>query len=279
MGWRKNEATAASRQCLLTITEGGYPVSPGIDPVADGAVFVIGVNSPEASLATGTVTNVRRPLVVADDTVESVDTGADTVTMTAHSYETGDGPFDSNEVTGPVAIGGDIYSIKVDANTVAWATSPANAYANTRIALAGTETGAVISDNASTERGIWGHFVYQAPQAELNHDFKHTHVFVDGLVTKPAAEGGGTYSCLRMNGSGAHTEVEMLAATDDVWAVDGEGGFDMRALVIMIARTMFGRLIISGTTHTFRNLDDTANSHHGTVTAAGRDPVTIDNAP
>jgi hypothetical protein len=96
--------------------------------------------------------NDRRTVAFSDDAIEAVDTGTNTVTMTGHVYKTGDGPFDSNETMGTWPAGSDIYAVKIDANTVGWAFTVANAFNGVLIALTGTEVGATISSNADTKR-------------------------------------------------------------------------------------------------------------------------------
>ncbi len=267
--WAKNEPTALRRRCLVTVTDdGGYPVDPGIDFIAEGMVFVLGVNSPDADLATGTLTNVRRALNVAADVIESVDTGADTVAMTAHNYRTGDGPFDSDEVTGPVAIGGDIYAIRVDADTVAWATSPENAYADTRIALAGTETGATITKNASTKRGCPGRFIYEAPQVELDHNTTEMGVFVDGVTS-------GNVSCLLRNGGGAETVIAMSTEIASILDLELEDGHTVGDALRAVFRGEAAPYEIDGNEHIVKSIDGTKISHRGTVTESGRSGMVI----
>lgn len=274
MSWQKNEPSATKRRCMLIITDdGGMPANPGHSFAS--ALFVVGVNAPNADLATGTLTNVRRPHpAVADFTFTAATT--DVCTKVAHDLETGDGPvraFSTTTLPAGLAAATDYYIIKIDADTFYLATSLANAYAGTRIDITSTGTGTHTLDltGVGSKRGMWGHFIYEAAQVELNHDNPETSVFIDGVVS------GSSY--LRMNGGGALTPVQMTTELASVWDVPAEGGLTFGQLAILEARTMFARLIVSGTTHTFRDLADTVNSHHGTVTASGRGPVTIDNAP
>jgi hypothetical protein len=274
-GWAKNEVAAIKRRADMIIQywdgSGHIMAPPGTDFVAAGAVFISGVESPDFALALGTLTNKRRPLVIADDVVESVDTGADTLTLTAHSYQTGDGPLDSDEVMGPVAIGDDIWIGKIDANTIAVYTTLADAYADTnRVALAGTETGATISDNATTERGMWGHFTYQATQAETNHDAPETAILIDGEVDG--------LDFRRMNGGGAYTTVGMETSSDDFGAVELENGLTRDDAMRIVLRTLAAKFSKSGNVWQYRDMADSKDSHHGTVTSAGRIDAGIDDA-
>lgn len=255
--WLKNQPTASLRRCHMRVTNQatGQLADRGLD--FTGYVYLTrdGVKS---YLGLGTIVNHRRALVVADDAIESVDTGLDEVVMTAHGYETGDGPLDSNEVTGAVAAGADIYAIAVDANTVAWATSAANAYAGTRIALAGTETGATISDNADTERGIDGEFWYTATQAETNYSTSDMIVSVYGYADHES-----------------QTNVAILTSSDgDRVIEDGLTVDDIRRILVRYAAAVFSK---TGNDYVYRDMADSKDSHHGTVTASGRIVAVIDD--
>jgi hypothetical protein len=270
--WQRNEASATKRRCGLIVQKADgtmLPRSAEYSVSFLAMTYVCGVNSPDFDQATGTLTNQRRRLQLGSDTIESVDTGADTVAMTAHEYETGDGPFDSNETTGAVAAGDDIWIIAVDANTIAFADSLEDAYDDSRIALTGTETGAVITVNSSTKRGVDGHFIYEATQAETLHYAPETIVLVDGEFD------GDDY--LRASGGGAYTTVEMSSALDDWGAVVVEGGYTRDDTLRLKLREMAAKFSQVGNVITFRDLADTKDSHHGTVTASGRVDADIDD--
>lgn len=271
MSWAKNEPTAASRRCLLHIADdGGVLVSPGADPIGDGAVFVVGVNAPDADLATGTCTNVRRALVVADDTFTAA--SDDICTAVAHGLQTGDGPIRLTTSAADLPLNlltaTDYWIIKLDADTFNLASSLANAYAGTAVDIADAGTGThTLSDTADTERGLWGHFVYEASQAETNHDASFTYVIVDGTV-----DGN---SCLRMNAGGANTQVEMTSHIQSIWEVPGEDGHTYGDLMRAMVSVLLARMLVSGTGYTLRDLADTKNRIIGTITASGRDPATV----
>lgn len=274
MSWQKNEPNAAKRKTLVIIAAAGVPCDPGLDFMAAGAVFVVGVNAPKADLATGTMTNIRRPLALADVAFTAATT--DVLTSVAHGMRTGDGPIRVTTTTtlpGGLAAATDYYVIKIDADTFYLATSLANAYAGTRVDITDTGTGTHTLDRTGvgTERGIPGHFEYAASQTELDHDRPVTEIIVDGTV--------GGIDFFRENADGAHQHVEMTPELASFWDVVAEGGYTHGQLHIFIARCLLARLIITGTTHTIRTLDDTVDSHHATLTAAGRDPVVVDNAP
>lgn len=98
----------------------------------------------------------HNPLVLADDVVESVDAAANTLTLTAHAYVTGDGPIrftTTNTLPGGLALATDYWLIVVNANTVKVATSRANAVALTAIDITDVGVGVhTIGDTADTVR-------------------------------------------------------------------------------------------------------------------------------
>ena len=133
-----------------------------------------GINLSAAELFGG----VTQPQVLADDAVESVDTGADTLTLTGHAYLTGDGPvrFTGADLPGGLAVLTDYWLIYATANTIKVATSLENALAGTAINLTSAGTDGTIVDTADTERVHW-----------------HSHGFLghdgDGIVTLTASRG------------------------------------------------------------------------------------------
>lgn len=273
--WSKNQTDASKRKCLLLITDdAGMPASPGLDFITAGAVFVVGANTPDADLASGTVVNVRRPLAMSDDTVESVDAGADTLTLTAHGLQTGDGPVrvsTSGSLPTGLSGGTDYYVIKVDADTIKLSTTLAGSYAGTVNGISSTGSGTHTLDltGVGTERGVWGWYVYTASQAETNHDFTEMAVLVDGTV--------GAESFLRMNGGGSLTTITMEAAAADIWGTVIEGAYTAEDLLRGIARTHMANFSDAGSVRTFRDLADSKDSHHGTITGSGRTGATIDD--
>ncbi len=87
----------------------------------------------------------RNVLVFADDVIESINTGADTLTLTGHVYVTGDGPVKittSGSLAGSGLTTSALYWIvKIDANTIKLADSFVHARAGVTIDLVGTGTG------------------------------------------------------------------------------------------------------------------------------------------
>ncbi|RPH65004.1 MAG: hypothetical protein EHM89_00245 [Acidobacteria bacterium] len=258
--WQANEITAVKRRAdvIVYLSDGVSLADRGTDLIGDGVVYFCGPTSPDYAVALGTMTNKRRPLVVADDTVESVDTGADTLTLTTHGYETGDGPFDCDELIGidpdSIAIGADFWIIAVTANTIAIAESLADAYSDTRVALSGNETAAVISDNASTQRGLDGLFTYEATQTETDHDAPESSIIVEGA------------SYTR-----SYTTVNMTDESASVWEQVMEGahtyGDGMRGALSILAGESSG---YDTGTIVFRDLADSKNRWTFTVNATGR---------
>lgn len=109
----------------------------------------------EGGVGTDWLDRERSPLVLADDDVESI--SGDTLTLTAHLYLTGDGPFQLT-TTGTLPLGlsllTDYWIIKrPGANEIRLATSLANANAGTQVTLSSAGTGTItISDTADTLR-------------------------------------------------------------------------------------------------------------------------------
>lgn len=264
---QKNEVVAGKRQIDLIVSADGYGPAPReTDFMALGILFVPDpANIPHYKLGTGTCVNKRRPLVVADDVVESVDTGADNITLTGHSYELGDGPFTSDEVMGTVAIGDPFYIIIDDANKVAIAATLADAYAGTRVALAGTETGATISDSAATERGLDGKFTYTFTQTETNVSLDELSVLIEGAGFANA-QGGGAYSTAAL--------INTASALEQV----AEGGFTYAELIILMARELLAKFSKVGNDYVIRDIPDSKDSHTATVTPSGKTASSI-NTP
>lgn len=265
--WQKNEVTAAKRRCGMLIRKNDGTLAPrGTD--FSGLVLICGVNAPNFDLAVGTMTNQRRPLVLADDVVESSDSGTDELTLTAHLYETGDGPFVADAIIAGNAIGTEYWTISTGADTIQLALSLADAYAGTAIGLGGIEGGTTISDKSTTQRGIDGHFIYTATQAETNHSAPETIVIVDG---------GGSSDYDRDSEGGAYTTVDMRTASDDFGAAELENGLSRDDGLRIILRTLAAKFSKVGNDYVYRDMADSKDSHHGTVTTAGRVDSVIDS--
>lgn len=263
--WAKNEPTAAKRRCGMRIFKNDGSLAPrGTDFMALGYVYICGTAAPDFALALGTMTNQRKPLSVSTQVVGTVDTGADSAEIVGHPYETGDGPFSDSSISG----GAEVWIIVDDADNIGFATSLANAYADTRIALTGAETGSSITLLPNTKRGIDGLFVYQATQAETNHDNPETIVIVDG---------GGSSDYDRDIDGGAYTTVEMQSTTDDIGATLLEGSLTRDDAWRIMLRTDAAKYSKTGNDFVYRDMADSKDSHHGTVTTAGRIDADVDD--
>lgn len=100
---------------------------------------------------------VDKPLTLADDDVESVSAAADTLTLTAHSYVSGDGPFQlttTDTLPDPLELATDYWIIVIDANTIKLADSFADSV-NTPVPIDLTDAGVgthTISGTSETVR-------------------------------------------------------------------------------------------------------------------------------
>lgn len=96
------------------------------------------------------------PLEIADDTVESVDVSANTLTLTAHGLLTGDGPVrftTSNTLPGGLALSTDYWIIRTSANAIKLAARFVDAINLTAIDLTSAGTGThTLTDTADTLR-------------------------------------------------------------------------------------------------------------------------------
>lgn len=273
--WTKNQVTAVKRRCDVRIyySDGVTPAWRGLDLISKGVVYICGVNSPHFDLATGTMTNKRRPLVVADDTFTAADTNI--CTAIGHGLETGDGPVQLT-TTGTLPAGltaaTDYWIIRLGDDTFSFAESLANAYAGTAVDITDAGTGThTLSDTASTQRGLDGEFTYQATQAETNHDAPMTTVLVEGVLDDESGTpdaGGATR---------AFTHVYMAPEDSTGWSVaDIDGHTRVQALRILFRGEAApytrdpntGKIV-------HRDYADTKDSHEGTITSTGRSDVDV----
>lgn len=84
------------------------------------------------------------PLELADDIVESVNPATDTLTLTAHSYVTGDGPIQgttTGTLPGGMELATDYWAIRVDANSIRLAARFLDAMNGVPIDITDTGTG------------------------------------------------------------------------------------------------------------------------------------------
>lgn len=101
----------------------------------------------------------RHPVVLVDDDVDAVTEAADTLTVTGHAYETGDGPVrftTTDTLPAGLELLTDYWLIKVDANTVKVCATWEYAMLGVAIDITDAGTGThTISDTADTERNHW----------------------------------------------------------------------------------------------------------------------------
>lgn len=273
--WRKNEPTAIARQCEVQIfKDDATPAPRGTNFIALGNVYVRGANTPNADTALGTMTNMRRPLTGVALTI-TVNAATDVVTSAGHGLELGDGPLPLSSTgtrpggldTAPFAF----YAIPIDANTFKLATTLANAYAGAAIDITSTGSGTLtLASDASSTRGMDGRFVYQATQAETDHNAAEMAIIVDD---------GGTGNYALKNSAGGSAYVTMTSGAgvwDTVLGADGRTAGDMQRHNYRANGA--GKLLRAGTAYTLRNETDTKDAAHGTITdAGGRTLAVIDD--
>lgn len=230
------------------------------DTVFTNYLFV-SIGSSTYKAAVGTLTNKRFPITLADDAVEATDTGLDQVTLTAHAYQQIDGPIVSDTAIGAVAPGTQVWIIVVDANTIAFATSLANAIAGTRIDITAGINGAVLSYiPGTTTRGIDGQWTYIFAAAEVT---------VAGCEAAVSILGHGTYQ-----GYSTADYVSSANIMDVVGSPDGATYGDMARAgynqdTQLITKDVDGNYVVKR--------PDGADSHHGKITSDGRVVAAIDD--
>jgi hypothetical protein len=259
--WQKNQPTASLRRVALYVQAADGTSIAGRGQDFTGYVYIT-QDGNDYVLAAGTITNRRRALVVADDTVEAVDLTDNELDLTAHGLETGDGPIrftTSGTLPTGLATATDYYVIAVNANSISLATSLANAYAGTEIDLTGAGSGThTLVDTASTQRGIDGWFNYTATQAETNYDAAEIYVAVLGHATYTA-------------------QSTVAIATEGYGDYVIEGSTTRDDALRLVMRSLVAKFSVSGNDYVFRDLADSKDSHHGTVTASGRITAVVDD--
>lgn len=269
--WVRNEATAAARRCdLLGVTKNDGTLAPrGTDFIALGMVYISGVSAPDYVRAVGTLVNKRKPLAF-DDKTFTADNSTDTFTAAAHGLETGDGPVRvSSSATLPdgLAAATDYWIIKSGPDTFKLASSLANAYAGTAVEISDDGTGThTIADTTDTQRGIDGDFTYTASQAETNHSSPETTVMIDGTNYE------------RSSGYGGATVVAMRASADELGSVELENNLTRDDAWRIMLRTLAAKFSLVSGVYQYRDMADSKDSHHGTVTSTGRTDAGIDDA-
>lgn len=259
--FNQNETLASKRRAdLIIYQDDGVTLAPrGTD--FTGFIYVA-ASSPDFDAAAGTLTNKRRPLTFSDLTISSVDTGADNVTSVAHGLETGDGVSRLTNSGGAVPAGlataTDYYIIKDDVDKVGFATTLANAYANTRINITGSGSGTnkIVKVTNFTQRGLDGFFQYQATQAETNVDGSEFSILVEMSGYAPA------YTSVTM---GLDTSFESAA----------EGSYTYGDLLRLMTGVLAGKVSNFNTgTLVFKSLDGGKTRLTVTTDSSGRLTVT-----
>jgi hypothetical protein len=272
-GWAKNEVTAVKRRCGLIILKNDGAMSPR-ETNFSGLAIICGVNSPHFDTALGTITNQRKPLNVpgypalTGGLITSVDDDDDTVEIAGHGFEIGDGPVQLT--TGfPIPAGTatltDYWVVPVDVDNFKFALSVADAYAGIVVDITDLTDGGMVEVITGAQRGVDGHFVYEATQAETNHDAAETIVCIDTALYERDL-GGGAYTTVLMSTSFVdfgEAELENGLTRDDAWRVI------LRSLAAVFSK--------SGNDYVFRDMADSKDSHHGTVTSAGRVDAEVDD--
>jgi hypothetical protein len=169
----KNELVAAKRRALMLPTS-----FDGSTPLWRAASFVgrafVGKSSAGLVAATGTMTNVRKPLTFTAFTF-TADSATDKIAKTNHKLETGDGPFtvsnSGGALPGGLAAATNYWVIKFDDDNIKVASSLDNAYLGTAIDITSNGTGTqTATAGASCERGLDGMFIMEFTQTETNFD-------------------------------------------------------------------------------------------------------------
>jgi len=186
--WNRNEPLAEKRRVLIGIDD--LDGAPAVATLLFSGTNELLVDKGDGNYVApgGTLSNTTRPLIVADDVIEAVDTGAaESLTLTAHGLLTGDGPVQfttTGGLPGGLAVATDYWVIKVDVDKISVATSLANALAGTKVNLTSAGTGVnTLVDTASTKRLNDGLWMYEASQAEINYRGKYFGI----RISKPAS--------------------------------------------------------------------------------------------
>lgn len=261
--WQKNEPTAAKRRCDL-IVQSAIDGSKAPRGTNLAAYLYITQGGNDFVAAVGTIANKRRALSFTSGTFTAT-AATDLITKTAHGLETGDGPFrvsnSGGALPGGLAALTDYYVISSDTNNIKLATSLANAYAGTAIDITSAGTGTqTLAAGAGCQRGIDGLFCYSATQAETNYDAAELVVAVLGHPTYEA-----------------YTTVNR--PSDGAWGDTLEAGISRDGALRVLLRGEAAKYSVDGAgNYVHRDIADTKNSHHGTITASGRITAVIDDA-
>jgi hypothetical protein len=259
----KNEPVAGARSVEITVFDPS--LATGADPGTDlDGYLYVSQSGPTYALALGTWVNKRRPLP-GEVIPFTCDHTTNTLTAVGHGLQTGDGAATVTATVAPPApliVATSYWVIVVDDDSFMLAASLADAYAGTEIDLTTDGTGTfTLVITTSTERGIPGKFQYTFTQLETSADVAELTVAVMGHAT---LEGGASVT-LERSGS---------ALLDEVL----ESGHTVGDALRLMLRECAAKFSITGSVIQFRDIADTKDSHHGTVTASGRTDAGIDDA-
>src|SRR5574341_988724 len=118
--WNRNEPVAAKRRVTLFVYDIDGAPALATTLFTGTNELLIAKGDTKFVAAGGTLSTTDRPLVVADDVLESVDTTNDRLTFTAHGLLTGDGAIQftnsGGALPGGIVAATDYWVIKFDAN-------------------------------------------------------------------------------------------------------------------------------------------------------------------
>lgn len=162
--------------------------------VTDGVVSAVDITAQGSAYTTATTVTFSAPVLTFDGSSGSVVSVAnDTITLTGHTYGTGNAVTYSNG--GGTSIGGlttatKYYIIKVDANTIKLATSSANATAGTAINLTGLGVGT--SHTLTGDTTATGSVIINS----LPNPHVPAPVFIDGYIILAKKNSVDVYNCV-----------------------------------------------------------------------------------
>lgn len=173
MRWHRNESRPEKRRVpIFVYADDGTPAPA--NTIFDTGELLIDKGDGHYVVGSGYgLTNTDRPLVVADDVVEAVDTGADTLQLTAHGLKTGDGPLrltTTGTLPTGLATGTDYWVIEDDVDNIQLADALSDAINGVAIDLTAAGSGThTLVDTADTKRLNAGLFMYEAAQADIDY--------------------------------------------------------------------------------------------------------------
>lgn len=273
--WRRNEAMAALRRCVLNVAALADGAWAAATTDLTGKVF-LRAGGASFVAAAGTLTPLRRPLVQADDTF-TVDAGTDVATLATADPATGSGPFQLTTTTtlpAGLALATDYWWIRTGAKTGKFAVSLADALAGTAIDITDTGTGThTISDTATTEQLIDGKWLYEATQGEIDVGVNEMELAVidDTYYAQ-------TFVAIEDTGTDYAAIVSTLLST----VMESSVAFPKAQTFLQQWRLMFAEAVLKapdnleGSPYGFRDINDTKDRSRYTMSAGVRTPTDLD---